>query len=71
MNGTSEKGVNIMAFLYLITAILDLIVCILYGIRAISATTNFGIGISIFCAICWGICFILNLLISIDKFKDK
>ena len=71
MNGTSEKGVNIMAFLYLITAILDLIVCILYGVRAILATTNFRIGVSIFCAICWGVCFILNLLISIDNFKNK
>ena len=71
MNGTSEKGVNIMAFLYLITALLDLAVCILFGIQATLATTNFRIGISIFCAICWGICFILNLLTSIDIFKNK
>ena len=71
MNGTSEKGVNIMAFFYLIIAILDLIVCILYGIRATLVTTNFSIGASIFCAICWGISCILNLVMSIDEFKDK
>lgn len=71
MNGTSEKGVNIMAFFYLIIAILDLIVCILYGIQAILATTNCRIGVSIFCAICWGISCILNLVMSIDEFKDK
>lgn len=71
MNGTSKKGVNIMTFLYLIIAILDLIVCILYSAQAILATTNFRIGVSIFCAICWGISFILNLLMSIDNFKNK
>lgn len=71
MNGTSEKGVNIMAFFYLIMAILDLIICILYGIQATLATTNCRIGVSIFCAICWGISFILNLLMSIDSFKNK
>lgn len=60
-----------MAFLYLITAILDLIVCILYSVRATLVTTNFSIGVSIFCAICWGICFILNLLMSIYIFKNK
>lgn len=71
MNGTSKKGVNIMAFFYLITAILDLIVCILYSVRATLVTTNSSIEVSIFCAICWGFCFILNLLISINIFKNK
>lgn len=71
MDGTSEKGVNIMAFLYLMIAILDLMVCVLYGVQAVLATTNCRIGVSIFCAICWGISFILNLLMSIDSFKNK
>ena len=41
-----------MGALYLITAFLDLVVCILFGMQATLATTNFEIGTSIFCAIC-------------------
>lgn len=58
-----------MGFLYLITALLDLVACILFIVQAVFATTNFKIGTSIFCAICWGVCFILNLIMTIDDFK--
>lgn len=54
-----------MGFLYLITALLDLVVCILFIVQAV----NFKIGASIFCAICWGVCFVLNLIMTIDDFK--
>lgn len=60
-----------MGFLYLIIALLDLIVCFLFGVQATLATTDFRIGTSIFCAICWGICFVLNLLMAIDKFRNE
>lgn len=33
-----------MRFLYLITALLDLVVCILFIVQAVLATTNFKIG---------------------------
>ena len=69
MNGISKKGVNIMGFLYLITALLDLVACILFIVQAVLATTNFKIGTSIFCAICWGVCFVLNLIMTIDDFR--
>ena len=69
MNGISKKGVNIMGFLYLITALLDLVACILFIVQAVLATTNFKIGASIFCAICWGVCFVLNLIMTIDDFR--
>lgn len=55
---------------YLIIAILDLLLCVLFGVQASLATTNFQLGSSIFCAICWGICFILNLITSIKYFMD-
>lgn len=58
-----------MGFLHLITALLDLVVCLLCCVQASFATTDFKIGISIFCAICWGICFVLNLIITIDDFR--
>ena len=58
-----------MGFLYLITALLDLVACILFIVQAVLATINFKIGTSIFCAICWGVCFILNLIMTIDDFK--
>lgn len=70
MNGTSKKGVNIMGFLHLIMALLDLVVCLLCCVQASFATTDFKIGISIFCAICWGICFVLNLIMTIDDFRN-
>lgn len=60
-----------MEFLHLITALLDLVVCILFVIQATLATTGFIVGTSIFCAICWGICFILNLFMTIDNFRKK
>ena len=71
MNGTSKKGVNIMAFLYFIITLLDLVVCILFIVQATLVTTGFRVGISIYCAICWGICFILNLFMAIDNFRKK
>lgn len=60
-----------MGFLYLIMALLDLVVCLLFCVQARLhfATTNFSIGTSIFCAICWGICFVLNLIMAIDDFR--
>ena len=60
-----------MGFLHLITALLDLVVCILFVVQATLATTGFRVGASIFCAICWGICFILNLFMTIDNFRKK
>lgn len=69
MNGASKKGVNIMGFLYLIITFLDLVVCLLYCVQASFATTDFRIGVSIFCAIYWGICFVLNLIMTIDDFR--
>lgn len=60
-----------MGALYLILSILDLIVCFLFGVQATLATTDFRIGSSIFCAICWGVCFILNLSMAIDKFRNE
>lgn len=57
-----------MGVAYLVLALLDLLVCILFGVQATVATTNFQLGSSIFCAICWGVCFILNLMTSIRKF---
>ena len=71
MNGTSKKEVNIMRFLHLITALLDLVVCILFVVQATLATTGFEVGTSIFCAVCWGICFILNSFMAIDNFRKK
>lgn len=59
-----------MGVIYLIIALLDLLVCILFGVQATMATTNFHLGSSIFCAICWGVCFILNLITSINHFRD-
>ena len=59
-----------MGVIYLIIALLDLLVCFLFGVQATMATTNFQLGSSIFCAICWGVCFILNLIISINHFRD-
>ena len=58
-----------MGFLYLITALLDLVVCLLFCVQASFATTDFRIGVSIFCASCCGICFVLNLIMTIDDFK--
>lgn len=58
-----------MGFLYLITAFLDLVVCLLFFAQALFATTDFKIGVSIFCAICWGVCFVLNLIMTIDNFR--
>lgn len=55
---------------YLIIAILDLLLCILFGVQASMAVTDFQLGSSIFCAICWGICFVLNLITSIRHFID-
>ncbi len=55
---------------YLIIAILDLLLCVLFGVQASLATTDFQLGSSIFCAICWGICFVLNLITSIRHFID-
>ena len=60
-----------MGFLHFITALLDLVVCILFVVQATLATTDFIVGTSIFCAICWGICFILNLFMTIDNFMKK
>ena len=60
-----------MALLYFIITLLDLVVCILFIVQATLVTTGFRVGTSIFCAICWGICFILNLFMSIDKKKKK
>lgn len=60
-----------MTFLYLITTLLDLILCILFVIKATLATTGFIVGTLIFCAICWGICFILNLFMTINNFREK
>lgn len=71
MNGTSKKEVNIMGFFHLIMALLDLVVCILFVVQATLVTTGFRVGTSIFCAICWGICFILNLFMTIDNFRKK
>ena len=59
-----------MGVIYLIIALLDLLVCFLFGVQATMATTDFQLGSSIFCAICWGVCFILNLIVSIDNFRD-
>lgn len=59
-----------MGVIYLIIALLDLLVCLLFGVQATMATTDFQLGSSIFCAICWGVCFILNLIVSIDNFRD-
>lgn len=58
-----------MGFLYLITALLDLVVCLLFCVQASFTTTDFRIGTSIFCAICWGIYFVLNLIMTIDDFR--
>lgn len=52
-----------------LTALLDLVVCLLFCVQASFATTDFRIGTSIFCAICWGICFVLNLIMTIDDFR--
>lgn len=59
-----------MGVIYLIIALLDLLVCFLSGVQATMATTDFQLGSSIFCAICWGVCFILNLITSINHFRD-
>lgn len=59
-----------MGVAYLVIALLDLLVCILFGVQATMATTNFQLGSSIFCAICWGVCFILNMITSIRHFMD-
>lgn len=59
-----------MGVIYLIIALLDLLICLLFGVQATMATTDFQLGSSIFCAICWGVCFILNLIVSIDNFRD-
>ena len=58
-----------MALLYFIITLLDLVVCILFIVQATLVTTGFRVGTSIFCAICWGVCFILNLIMTIDDFK--
>ena len=60
-----------MALLYFIITLLDLVVCILFIVQATLVTTGLRVGTSIFCAICWGICFILNLFMTIDNFRKK
>ena len=45
MNGTSKKGVNIMGFLYLITALLDLVICLLFCGRLHSPQQILGLGL--------------------------